>query len=99
MLCLETQQKSCLKLFQLSSSGLQGSQADLKAAVDLQAIVSAGDWALQKGGIGGTKYAIERSEGYGGAPRRPILPFDASEGKGDKLVRDLAALLAYERSL
>ncbi|KAL8292536.1 hypothetical protein RQP46_001148 [Phenoliferia psychrophenolica] len=91
--------KSCLRLYELAVAGLAGSPKDLAEAVRLQGIVSAGDWALQKGGISGTKYAIERAFGYGGAPRRPILPFNDSDAKGDKLMADLAPLLAYEKSL
>ncbi|KAI5479172.1 Zn(2)-C6 fungal-type transcription factor [Pseudohyphozyma bogoriensis] len=88
--------KSCRKLYELTLSGLAGSATDLQKGVALQEIVSAGDWALQKGGISGTKYALEQAFGYGGVPRKPILPY---KGDGAKLMNDLKALLDYEKAL
>jgi L-threo-3-deoxy-hexylosonate aldolase len=80
-------------------SGLSGNTKDLQAAVKLQELISAGDWTMCKGGISGTKAALERLHGYGGIPRRPILTFE-EEGKSvDALMGELKELLAYEKNL
>ncbi|KAK4699798.1 hypothetical protein P7C70_g6457, partial [Phenoliferia sp. Uapishka_3] len=91
--------KSCLRLYDLTVSGLAGSPKDLAEATKLQSIVSAGDWALQKTGIAGTKWAIQKTMGYGGVPRRPLLPFDESGGKGESLMKELESLWACEQGL
>ncbi|SCV74307.1 BQ2448_6739 [Microbotryum intermedium] len=88
--------KSCMKLFNLTQSGLNGSAKDLAAAKELQVIVSNGDWTMCKVGIAGTKYVLDKLHGYGGVPRRPILPYS---GDGEKLLADLKPLLDYENSL
>ncbi|SCZ98679.1 BZ3500_MvSof-1268-A1-R1_Chr3-1g05544 [Microbotryum saponariae] len=88
--------KSCMKLFNLTQSGLNGSAKDLAAAKELQVIVSNGDWTMCKVGIAGSKYVLSKLHGYGGEPRRPILPFS---GDGEKLLADLKPLLDYENSL
>ncbi|ORY92919.1 hypothetical protein BCR35DRAFT_274061 [Leucosporidium creatinivorum] len=91
--------KSCLKLYNLTLSGLSGNLKDLAAATTLQELVSSGDWALQKGGISGTKYALQQVNGYGGKPRRPILEFEENGGDGKALMLELAPLVEYEKSL
>lgn len=91
-------QKTCLKLYRDTVASLSG-KVDPAAAAELQGVVSRADWVLVKGGISGTKYALSKVRGYGGAPRRPILPFDASEGKGDKVVAELQEILKIENSL
>ncbi|GAA5843599.1 hypothetical protein JCM11251_007127 [Rhodosporidiobolus azoricus] len=93
--------KTCLKLYNDTVSSLSGSNSSVTVAEAsrLQAIVSRADWALQKAGISGTKYALDRLRGYGGAPRRPILPYDVSEGKGDRLLEELREILEVEKSL
>ncbi|GAA5908324.1 hypothetical protein JCM6882_006802 [Rhodosporidiobolus microsporus] len=90
--------KTCLKLYNETMAALSGS-ASISSAASLQSIVSRADWALQKAGISGTKYALDQLRGYGGAPRRPILPYDTAEGKGEKLMQDLKEVLEVENSL
>ncbi|GAA5943811.1 hypothetical protein JCM3775_000196 [Rhodotorula graminis] len=90
--------KTCLKLYRDTVASLSG-KVDPAAAAELQGVVSRADWVLVKGGISGTKYALSQVRGYGGVPRRPILPFDAGEGKGDKVVADLQEILKIENSL
>jgi 4-hydroxy-2-oxoglutarate aldolase len=58
--------KACVKLVQLYESG------NLKEARKLQAIIARGDWAAIKGGIIGTKSALQSHFGYGGFARRPL---------------------------
>lgn len=93
-------QKACLKLYKDTLAALSGDDSvSLAAAQELQGIVSRADWTLQKVGISGTKYALEQLRGYGGAPRRPLLPFDEADGKGQKLLADLQEILAIEKKL
>lgn len=62
----------------------------------LQGIVSRADWALQKVGIAGTKYALDRLRGYGGSPRRPMLGY---RGDGEALMESLDEILQLEKTL
>ncbi|GAA5967900.1 hypothetical protein JCM3765_001782 [Sporobolomyces pararoseus] len=88
--------KSCLRLFTLTKSGLSGNSSDLQEAIRLQSIVSHADWALQKVGISGTKYALEQLKGYGGKPRRPMLEY---KGDGKALMESLKGILEVEEKL
>ncbi|GAA6010731.1 hypothetical protein JCM11491_002920 [Sporobolomyces phaffii] len=88
--------KTCLRLYTLTRSGLSGNTSDLSEAIKLQSIVSRADWALQKVGISGTKYALDQLKGYGGKPRRPILEF---KGDGHKLLESLKEILEVENKL
>ncbi|KAK4049102.1 hypothetical protein OIO90_005572 [Microbotryomycetes sp. JL221] len=91
--------KSCRKLFELAQSGFKGNQQDFKAASQLQQLVSAGDWTMQKGGINGTKDVLQRLNGYGGKPRRPILSYEEEGKDGQVLIDELKELLQYEKTL
>ncbi|GAA6063142.1 hypothetical protein JCM10212_001190 [Sporobolomyces blumeae] len=88
--------RACLELYNLTQSGISGNAADLASAARLQTVVSNADWALQKVGISGTKYALEQVKGYGGEPRRPILPY---AGDGDALMQSLREILSVEEGL
>lgn len=64
---------TCVRVYDLWSNG------ELPAAQDVQRILSAGDWAHTRMGVGGTKAVLQRYFGYGGSPRRPLrLPGDES---------------------
>jgi len=58
--------KACVKVMQLFNEG------NVKEARKMQAIVARGDWAVIKGGIVGTKAALEAYFGYGGYARKPL---------------------------
>ncbi|KAL1999637.1 hypothetical protein VTN02DRAFT_4227 [Thermoascus thermophilus] len=58
--------RTCVQIFNLWSSGR------IAEAIELQKLLSAGDWVLTKSGIPGTKSAIQSYYGYGGYPRRPL---------------------------
>ncbi|GAA5878894.1 hypothetical protein JCM16303_007222 [Sporobolomyces ruberrimus] len=88
--------KACLRLYTLTKSGLSGNTPDLQEAIRLQSIVSFADWALQKVGISGTKYALEQLRGYGGKPRRPMLEY---KGDGKALMASLKEILEVEKNL
>jgi hypothetical protein len=57
----------------------------LEAAFELQGLASESDWAFCQVGIPGTKWFLQKTRGYGGVPRLPILPFD-EKAKGEWLV-------------
>ena len=58
--------KSCVALQQAYARG------DMKRAQQLQAILARADWVVQKGGVVGTKAALESWFGYGGFARAPL---------------------------
>jgi L-threo-3-deoxy-hexylosonate aldolase len=58
--------KTCVKVWNLWNQG------KFKEAVEMQKILSKGDWVLTKAAIPGTKSAIHNYYGYGGYPRRPL---------------------------
>lgn len=45
---------------------------DIKRLRPLQAVLARADWAVQKGGVVGTKSALQGAFGYGGFGRRPL---------------------------
>ncbi|KAJ9108327.1 hypothetical protein QFC20_003488 [Naganishia adeliensis] len=74
------------KLFRSSFDLIKSSDAEsLKAALELQGLASESDWAFCQVGIPGTKWFLQKTRGYGGVPRLPILPFD-EKAKGEWLV-------------
>jgi len=58
--------KTCVKVWNLWAEG------KYEAAIELQKMLSKGDWVLTKAAIPGTKSAIQSYYGYGGYPRRPL---------------------------
>ncbi|OCK95958.1 aldolase [Cenococcum geophilum 1.58] len=58
--------KACVKVWNLWAEG------KYEAAIELQKMLSKGDWVLTKAAIPGTKSAIQSYYGYGGYPRRPL---------------------------
>ncbi|KAH8177318.1 dihydrodipicolinate synthetase family protein [Sarocladium implicatum] len=58
--------KLCTKVWSLYAEGKK------EEAVELQKVLSKGDWPLTKAAIAGTKHAIQAYYGYGGYPRRPL---------------------------
>lgn len=56
----------CVEVFNLWGQG------KLAEAMEMQQVLSAGDWVLSKTAIPGTKSAIQSYYGYGGYPRRPL---------------------------
>lgn len=67
--------RTCVQIFNLWSSGR------IAEAVELQKLLSAGDWVLSKTTIPGTKSAIQSYYGYGGYPRRPLRRLSEAEVK------------------
>ncbi|GAA5999663.1 dihydrodipicolinate synthase family protein [Rhodotorula paludigena] len=92
--------KTCLKLYRDTESAFSSpsiSSSTLSAIQELQFVASRADWVIIKGGINGPKYALDKLNGYGGKPRRPLLPM--SEADGEKMLSELQEVLAVERTL
>lgn len=83
--------KACVKLIDLYASD------KLSEAQRLQAAVARGDWAAIKGGIVGTKSALDTYFGYGGFGRKPLpRPLKSEVGK---FAEEFKELVDIEKSL
>lgn len=58
--------RACVELFNAFRD------SDAKRMRDLQAVLARADWAVQKGGVVGTKAVLQGAFGYGGFARRPL---------------------------
>lgn len=83
--------KLCVKVWNLWTEG------KYEEAMELQKVLSTGDWVLTKTAIPGTKAAIEMEYGYGGYPRRPLQRLGEEELK--KIKAGIAEAMKVERSL
>ncbi|GAB7344994.1 hypothetical protein MBLNU457_3418t1 [Dothideomycetes sp. NU457] len=83
--------KLCVKVWNLCAEG------KYEEAMQLQKMLSKGDWVLTKAAIPGTKAAIEMEYGYGGFPRRPLQKL--SEEKRQQIKEGIAEAMKLERSL
>lgn len=83
--------KLCVKVWKLWGEG------KYEEAVEMQKVLSKGDWVLTKAAIPGTKAAIEMEYGYGGFPRRPLQRL--SEEERQKVKEGIAEAMKLERSL
>ncbi|KAI0743441.1 dihydrodipicolinate synthetase [Daedaleopsis nitida] len=63
------------KLFELSEAALKDPTL-LPDAQRLQGIVARADFTIAKSSIAGTKALLEKLYGYGGSPRRPLVPIE-----------------------
>lgn len=83
--------KTCVKVWTLWS------ERRVQEAMELQKVLSKGDWVLTKAAIPGTKSAIQTYYGYGGYPRRPLKRLS---GEKTKAVADgIAEVMRIEKSL
>jgi L-threo-3-deoxy-hexylosonate aldolase len=83
--------KLCVKVWDLWT------KAKYDEAMELQKILSKGDWVLTKAAVPGTKAAIEMEYGYGGFPRRPLQRL--SEESRQKIKQGIAEAMKIEKSL
>jgi L-threo-3-deoxy-hexylosonate aldolase len=83
--------RTCVKVWKLWQEG------KLKEAMELQKVLSKGDWVLTKAAVPGTKQAIQLVHGYGGYPRRPLRRLSDEEVK--KLGEGIAEVMEVENSL
>ncbi|KAJ9629954.1 hypothetical protein H2203_002339 [Taxawa tesnikishii (nom. ined.)] len=83
--------KLCVKVWNLWAEG------KYDEAMELQKVLSKGDWVLTKAAIPGTKAAIEMEYGYGGFPRRPLQRL-SEEGR-QHVKQGIAEAMKIEKSL
>ncbi|KAK5110995.1 L-threo-3-deoxy-hexylosonate aldolase [Meristemomyces frigidus] len=83
--------KLCVKVWNLASEG------KYDEAMELQKVLSKGDWVLTKSAIAGTKAAIELEYGYGGFPRRPLQRLTEEQTK--QIKAGIAEAMKVEHSL
>ncbi|KAE8874274.1 hypothetical protein PTNB73_00906 [Pyrenophora teres f. teres] len=83
--------KTCVKVWNLWAEG------KYDEAIELQKVLSKGDWVLTKSAIPGTKSAIQSYYGYGGYPRRPLkrLP----QEKVDAVAEGIKEVMEVEKKL
>jgi L-threo-3-deoxy-hexylosonate aldolase len=58
--------KVCVRVWELWEQGRR------EESMQLQKVLSKGDWVLTRGAVPGTKAALQQYFGYGGYPRRPL---------------------------
>ncbi|KAH6955735.1 hypothetical protein BKA56DRAFT_603568 [Ilyonectria sp. MPI-CAGE-AT-0026] len=80
--------RACVRLFDLFTAG------KIKEAIEMQRLVSIGDYEHTRMGIAGTKAVLEHNFGYGGAPRSPLQPL--SEESKRALVGKCQQLMGWE---
>lgn len=83
--------KLCVKVWNLWAEG------KYEEAMELQKVLSKGDWVLTKAAIPGTKAALEMEYGYGGFPRRPLQRL-SEEGR-QTVKQGIAEAMKIEKSL
>ena len=67
--------RSCVQVMELYQQG------KVQEAQKAQAVVARADWLAIKGGLVGTKSALQTYRGYGNLPRRPCVPPSAEEAE------------------
>ena len=93
-------QHTLVHLFNLTTRALTDpSPSVLAEAQTLQGIAARADATTAKAGIAGTKYVLEKLYGYGGAPRRPLLPMEVEKGEELWEHPDTRELVRVEREL
>jgi L-threo-3-deoxy-hexylosonate aldolase len=83
--------RTCVKVWKLWEEGI------LAEAIELQKVLSRGDWVLTKGAVPGTKKAIELGFGYGGYARRPLKKL--TEAETGALKTGIANVMEVENGL
>lgn len=72
-------------------------EGKMEEAMNLQEIVSRGDWLLGKPGVPGTKAALQRYLGYGGYARRPLRR--VSDAEMESLADKMKEVMDIENEL
>ncbi|WWD20281.1 hypothetical protein CI109_104757 [Kwoniella shandongensis] len=95
--------KSLAKLFEISyklATDSAPSPADLKKALALQDLVSGADQSFFRAGIAGTKWYLQKYNGYPcERMRRPLLDFTAEQGALLEKEEAVTKLMDFEKSL
>lgn len=81
----------CVKVWNLWCEG------KYEEGMQLQKVLSTGDWVLTKYAIAGTKFGIASEHGYGGYPRRPLQRLTKEQ---EEIIRKgIAEAMEVEKSL
>jgi 4-hydroxy-2-oxoglutarate aldolase len=76
------------------------SSADLKKALALQDLVSAADASFTRAGIAGTKWYLQKHNGYPSSRvRRPLLDFETARGEALEKEEGVVKLMEIEKAL
>jgi L-threo-3-deoxy-hexylosonate aldolase len=86
------------KLFQVCQKAIQDTTL-LPESQRLQSIIARGDFTLAKASISGTKYIIQKLYGYGGIPRKPLPPIDATDAEALWVHPNIQELVQLEKEL
>ncbi|KAH9483914.1 Communesin biosynthesis cluster-specific transcription factor cnsN [Psilocybe cubensis] len=85
-------------LFKLSEASKKD-QSILAESQRVQGIIARADFTISKASIAGTKYLLERTQGYGGLPRKPLSPIESAAAQALWEHADTQAALKLEREL
>jgi L-threo-3-deoxy-hexylosonate aldolase len=83
--------KVCVKVWKLCE------ERKFEEAMQLQQVLSKGDWVMTKAAIPGTKSAIQSYYGYGGYPRRPLKRL--SEQQVEQVREGIKEIMEVEKGL
>jgi len=83
--------KTCVKIWNLWAEG------KYDEAIQLQKVLSKGDWVLTKAAVPGTKSAIQSYYGYGAFPRRPLRRL--TDEHAERVKKGIEEVMAVESSL
>ncbi|KAI1618247.1 hypothetical protein EDD37DRAFT_259944 [Exophiala viscosa] len=83
--------KTCCKVYDLFQKG------KFEEAMEVQALLSAGDWPHTAAGIGGTKQVLQQFSGYGGLPRPPLG--EVSSATAEALREEMQEVMDFESRL
>ena len=71
----------------------------LAEAQRVQGIVARADFTIAKASIAGTKALLEKLYGYGGVPRKPLLPIESEKFEALWAHPHVQELVSLERSI
>jgi len=86
------------RLYDLSVAAL-GNKDLQPEAQKLQGIIARADFTTAKAGVAGTKFILEKLYGYGGSPRKPLLPADPVSAESLWQHPHVVDLIQVEREL
>ncbi|KAJ8517559.1 hypothetical protein ONZ45_g5257 [Pleurotus djamor] len=86
------------KLFELSEAALKDPSL-LPEAQRLQGVIARADFTIAKTSIAGTKFLLEKMYGYGGVPRKPLLPLEPTAASAIWEHPHTQALVKLEREV
>ena len=83
----------------ISAPSAPGAVELLLEAQQLQGVIAHADRTIALTGIAGTKYLLEKTQGYGGLTRRPLLPLEKDAQEAIWSHPDVVELIKTETDL